>query len=68
MHHPLSHDHHIWTNKYISLPHVLVRDEPIEMMRQKVKKLTVIDIFASVLKFDVHFYSKKFYMGIFALL
>ena len=37
-----------------------------KMMSGKVKKLTVIDIFAPFLKFDRQFCFKKFYMGIFA--
>ena len=37
------------------------------MMSEKVKKLTVMDIFAPVLKFDGQFCSKKFYVGIFEL-
>ena len=36
------------------------------MMSEKIKNLTVIDIFAPVLKFDGQFCSKKFYMNIFA--
>ena len=38
-HHPLSHYHHIKENKYISLPHVLVRDELVEDDASKSQKI-----------------------------
>ena len=62
--HPLSRHHHTRANKHINLPHVFVIDESIENNALKVKKITVMDIFAPVLKFDGQFCSKKFYVGI----
>ena len=63
---------HHFLRIHLSLKHVadlciylpLYDDDVTENDKSKVKKLTVMSIFAPVLKFDGHFYSKKFYMGI----
>ena len=64
-HHLLSRQHHTWTNKYINLPHTLVRDESAKNDALKNQKINCDELFAPILKFDGHFCSKFFFTWVY---
>ena len=52
-HHPLSYPNQTRANKYISLPHVLVRDESVEEDASKSKKKIIKK--SQKINYDEHF-------------
>ena len=55
----------MWQTYVLICPYVMMMRQ--RMISEKSKKLIVIVIFAPILKFDVHFCSKKFKIVIFTL-